>query len=98
MQRHESETRPERRVVPYRDGDRTPPGNGADDFAVADAQALAVFRSDVERLAPAKRRGVSGGLDSGVVGVEPPPRREPDREVLGKLVDRRVVLDDMERR
>ena len=41
---------------------------------------------------------VAAGLDAGVVRVEPAAGRQPDREVVVEPVDRRVVVDRLERR
>ena len=53
-------------------------------------------RSSASRLPP--RVVVAARLDAGVVRVQPPAGGEPDRELVGQLVDRRVVLHGHERR
>ena len=58
-------------------------------------------QSSGERSSDSPRRSgerVAAALDAGVVGVEPPAGREPDRELVRELVDGKHVLDDVERR
>ena len=86
-----SSTRTGATTEPRRDVTRTrSPGDHA--------EALAVLGGEVERLAPAQRRGVAAALDAGVVRVEPAARGQADRELVGQLVDRQLVHDDVEGR
>ena len=88
---------PERRVDPDRRLHLAAPRDHADALALGQAEPLGVLRADVERLAAPQRRRVAARLDAGVVRVEAAAGRQPDREVVVELVDRRVVVDRDER-
>ncbi len=100
VQRHEREARPQRAG----DGARAPrPRPRRDDTSTP----LAFARPRAPRRRPADSSIASGrrsgeeyraGLHARVVRVEPAARRQPDRELVGELVDRRLVDDDAERR
>ena len=63
-------------------------------LAVGTPSRRAVLGRDVEASpSPSQRRGVARGLHAGVVLVEPPAGRQPDRELVGQPLDRRVVHD-----
>ena len=57
-------------------------------------ELLGVLRAQIQRLAPAQRRAVQVRLHAGVVGVQAPAGRQPDREVVIELVDRRRPFRD----
>jgi hypothetical protein len=51
----------------------------------------------VDRFASPERRRVAACLDAGVERFQPPAGRETDRELVGERIDRRRVLDGVER-
>src|SRR5207302_4374327 len=77
---------------------RTATRDDADALPFAHAVAFSVFPGKADCGAVAmQRRREAARLHAGVERLEAPSGREPDREILGELVDRRVVLDRLER-
>ena len=98
VERHEREPRPQRVVDPHRRLDRAAPRRDADDLALADLEPLGVLGRELERLAAVERRAVAVRLRAGVERLEPAAGRETDRVVGVERLERRLRLDDAERR
>ena len=61
----------------------------AHDLAVGELEPLGVLGREVERLAAVQRRAVEVRLHAGVVRLEPPAGREPDRVLGVERLERR---------
>src|SRR5437879_105352 len=90
-----SDRRPGRRP---RRRPRPPPTRSQDALALRDREALRVLRREVDRLVTPQRRGVRAGLDAGVVRIKPTTGGQPQRELVGKFVNRWIERNHAERR
>ncbi len=98
VERHEREPRAQRGLDPDGGLDRAAPRRDLDHLALLDEQPLSILGRELERLTAVKRRAVQVRLHTGVVRLEPPARRQPDRIVSIESLEGRAVLDDRERR